>query len=311
MIRGLLRVGAWLSDLAEPWLLLVTRLWLAQAFLVLQVSMLMSGQGLTAAFGSRWWLATLERTASSGAGTLFQALCPTLLALGLLSRPSAVAMLLQVLLFRQTAERFDLGTLWAILLVGLVVLGPGPLSTDRLLMPGLRNSALPGLAAIARAYARMTAIGAPAYLALLRVLTALAVVSPHLRLAPASDLGAMAARAPGIAGVIPHLPFPVAAAAAIALLGGFAVRPIALVLFALAPVGMITIADERLYWLLLLGLLVTRGGGALALDRLVARSPRWRASRIARACRTSSSSAAASAGSPPRGVSMGKPAASP
>lgn len=78
----------------RPWLDLAIRLWLAQAFLILQVHAMMGGvhDGAQPPFG------LLHGVTASCAGMAVQALCPVLLALGLLARTAAAAMLLQALL---------------------------------------------------------------------------------------------------------------------------------------------------------------------------------------------------------------------
>ena len=82
-----------------PWLDLAIRLWLAQAFLVVQVHEMMAAPAasgrLAAPLGSSWWLDALHGVMGSGPGLVVQTACPLLLAAGLLSRPAALAMLVQ------------------------------------------------------------------------------------------------------------------------------------------------------------------------------------------------------------------------
>ena len=78
-----------------PWLDLAIRLWLAQAFLVVQVREMMASpsSGPSAPLGPSWWLGALHGVMASGPGAAFQGACPVLLAVGLLCRPVAPAML--------------------------------------------------------------------------------------------------------------------------------------------------------------------------------------------------------------------------
>ena len=63
-----LRFVAGLAGWLEPWLLLFTRIRLAQVFLALQFDMLMSGHNQSATFAGTWWLDTLRQVATSGWG---------------------------------------------------------------------------------------------------------------------------------------------------------------------------------------------------------------------------------------------------
>ena len=275
------QVGAPLGRRLERWLLLATRLWLAQAFLVLQVSMLMSGTGLTAALSGGFWEAGTRAVFASGFGGAIQALCPLLLALGLLTRPAAAAMILQVLLLHHAGERASLDALWIVLLVSLTILGPGTFSLDRWLGPGTANSAVPGMRAVAAFYAALTRRGTPLLLIGLRVLIALVVLVPHIAggvptPAPPMSLAMMVTHLPATPSAVATLSAPPAFLAAALLCAGLAVRPTAVALLLLAPFGAASsVADSSLYWILLIGLLLVRGGGPFALDRLAStRLPR-------------------------------------
>ncbi len=80
-----------------PWLDLAARLWLVQAFLVVQAHEMMVAPapdvGLSAPLGLSWWLGALHGVMGSDPGLVVQTACPLLLAVGLLSRPAALAML--------------------------------------------------------------------------------------------------------------------------------------------------------------------------------------------------------------------------
>ncbi len=245
------------SRVVAPWLALFIRLWLARAFLVVQVTGLMLGDAAAPLTGA-WWADTIHRVASSTPGTLIQAACPLLLLIGLFTRPAALAMLLQVALLPPQGMTPDRGALWVALLAWMALSGPGALSLDRLLGRGAAASALPGHRALAAAIAWTDRHLAPAGLLLLRLVLAAAL----LRIGPTWF------RPPGLDAMLPGLTL---AALGILLIPGLAVRPAALVLaFSIPFIPMAT--DARLFWLLLVAVLAVHGGGLLSLDRLLRRT---------------------------------------
>jgi NADH dehydrogenase FAD-containing subunit len=194
-----------------------------------------------------------------------QALCPVLLALGLLARPAALAMLLQALLMPVAG---DTSLFWAALLLRVVVLGPGPLSIDRLLQRGAESLALPGAAALHDAFAWGRRVLGPIYLLCLRLWLAAAPLG--LALAALSVTPAMQ---PGIAFWLPNVPSMVAALApwlalllAVLLAVGVGTRLAAVVLLVLVPLSQLTSDDVRLYWALLLAVVALQGAGPYSID---------------------------------------------
>jgi NADH dehydrogenase FAD-containing subunit len=268
-LSRLASVNAAIAGAAGPWLMLATRIWLGQAFLAHQIAMLMAGQSVTATLSAGWWTDIVARTAASGLGGVVQAMCPVLLAVGLLSRPVAAAMLLQTLLLSMPGQTAGSGEFWLLLLIAIIVFGPGPLSVDRLLRPAARSAALPGLHVIARAYASVTRWAGPLYLLALRAAIASTMLAWHE--AMNRPMGMMAeAYLPATPGMIAHLPELVALVGAVLLAVGLAVRPVALILLLLTPLDVTSsVLGDRLYWVLLLALLVVRGGGWLSFDRLL------------------------------------------
>ena len=242
-----------LQAAAGPWLALACRLWLAQAFLLMAVHDMMFGPsaGLSAPFGSAWWGGALHGIMASTIGLAVGTVCPVLLALGLLSRPVALAMLVQTLVMPQGGAQL----LWAALLVRIVVVGPGPLALDGLLGRGAESIALPGAAQIGRALARLRRWGAPGFQTALRAWLALALL----------DTGAPGL--PQMPPMIAGLPVAGAVLAACLLLTGTATRIVAALLLVLVPLGQVAGAgDARLPWALLLALLVVHGAGLWAVD---------------------------------------------
>ena len=263
-----LRIGARLVGLFEPWLLLLTRVWIAQAFLTLQAaSMFGTDHGLSATLTGVWWIDTFHRIASSGWGSAVQTLCPVLLILGLGARPAAALMLIQVVLLTKGSEA--LHVFWIMLLVCLLVRGPGRLSLEGLFGRGAAESALPGVRLITAIHGWLDRRGTPVLLLALRLLVASVLVfrsgdTPIVRGGPM--LHAAMAMLPPTPGLAAALPAGAMLLGALLLAGGVATRAIALGLLLLAPLGGTTVASEAIYWALLLGFLVIDGAGALAVD---------------------------------------------
>ena len=266
-----LRLVARLAGLLEPWLLLLTRVWLAQAFLSLQLaSMMATGHDLSATLGEAWWVDIFRQVAASGFGAAIQAICPLLLIVGLAVRPASVLMLIQVLLLQQ--GRATLHVFWVVLLVGLVVRGAGRLSVEAVFVRGASDSALPGVRMVGAIHRWLDRVATPVLLLMLRLVVAAALMfrsgaTPMLHDAmQAPMLHAAMAMVPATPGLAAALPAVVIVASALAMIVGVGVRPVAFLLLLLAPIGSATIASDTLYWLLLLGFLVIDGAGALAVD---------------------------------------------
>ncbi len=257
-----------------PWLDLAIRLWLAQAFLVIQIYEMMAAPasrgGLSAPLGPSWWLGALHGIMGSGPGLLIQTVCPLLLAVGLLSRPAALAMLVQTALLPEAGP--DGRLFWTALLLRVALLGPGALSLDSLVRQGADNSALPGAALAGRVHARLLQWGGAVYPLGLRVWLALAPAGIAL-----AALGMTGAMRPGALAWLPQVPPMVAGLAPWAALGaaallasGTACRLVALGLLVLVPLGQIAGAgDARLPWALVLAVLALHGAGPLSVDGLI------------------------------------------
>ena len=111
----------------EPVPLAASRLWLAQAFIVLQVTMSMHGAAPGDALRGVWWENTLHGVVASGFGTSLQAICPVLVAVGLFCRPAGTLLLVQVLLIRilpldAAGEPSTVRVFWIVLLVEITAL---------------------------------------------------------------------------------------------------------------------------------------------------------------------------------------------
>ena len=261
-VRPLLQAVDTVSRWLRPWLALLIRAWLAQAFLVSQVGGLMLGGQLDAPLSGAWWTAAAQQVAHSAPGTIIQAVCPLLLLAGLLTRPASLAMLIQVALVPPTGMTADRGALWVALLAWLLVSGPGTLSLDALFARGASASALPGRRALAAAIAWLDSWLAPPILLLLRLLAAVAIL-PWLTGTPLPGW----ARPPELGAMLPSL---LLGLLALLLIPGLAV-PAAALLLALSVPFIPMAGDQQLFWILLLGVLVLHGGGPLSLDAVLRR----------------------------------------
>ncbi len=263
-IRLGVAVAAVLRAALGPWLDFAIRLWLAQAFLVALVHQVMLGE-------------TQAGLVGTDLGRTLQALCPVLLAVGLLARPVAALMVAAIV---ATPGLGDAGLFWTALLLRIAVIGPGAFSLDRALHRGAESLAVPGVAVLHRAFEWARRAGDPAYLLGLRLWLAAAAAGIAL-----ADLAGTSAMQPGVAPFLPHVPpmvgnlgaAPAMLLAALLALG-LATRPAALVLLALVPLGGLMSTEARLYWALLLAIVAVHGGGPVSLDAVLAR---WALRRMA------------------------------
>jgi len=252
----------WSSQGTWPVVDLAIRLWLAQAFFVSGV--LKVGNWETALNLARYeypvpWI---DPVTAAYLGASIELVAPVLLALGLATRLAALPLLLLTLVMQHYYVALDEQLFWAWLFAGYLVSGAGPLSLDRLLAPGLADSALPLASAASRAARWMSIRVDPIYRLGLR-----------LWLAGGLALAAIAsAPHPWLAGrTLAVMPQALALACALLLAVGLATRPAALLLAAAAlGAGMAGAPAAHLAWLvLLLAGLLLRGGGAISVDRLI------------------------------------------
>jgi NADH dehydrogenase/putative oxidoreductase len=252
-----LAAGAW------PVADLLVRLWLAQAFFVSGV--LKAGNWASALQLAREeypvpWLDPVT-AAYTGAGVELAG--SVLLAAGLATRPAALALLALSLVIQHHYVALDVHLFWAALLGWYLVHGAGPLSLDSFLARGLADSAVPLAAPTLRAAGWVTARLGPVYDLALRLWLAAALA------AAAGGAGLAGAWLPVRTLTVVAPALALACAALLAL--GLASRLAALALAAAAlAAGMSGVPAEHLGWLALLTLpLILKGGGPLALDRLI------------------------------------------
>jgi hypothetical protein len=224
--------------------LLAARIWLSQAIFVHQIMMMMRAEGFA-------------EVPSVGA-TLIRSVAPLLLATGLGTRPVALLLILGV---GQDLSEAHLAGPQAILLIWLLIGGAGPLCFDVLLRGGFARVPVWAVRATSRLYARSDALGDFALPLGTRLYLALAI---------AGGTGIAAWPVP-LTGELVTAPWWLLLLCW-ALLFGVATRPVAVLLYVLAPPILLSgIAPDRFEVTLLLLLLAARGAGWLSLDGLAAR----------------------------------------
>ena len=249
---SLTRLSGLVAGVVGPWVLLAARIWLGQVVFVHRIMAMMHDGSLHAPVPAL--------------PALWQAAVLLLLAAGLLTRPVALALLVEAIVTAQDASALALTGPRAAILVWLVVLGAGPLSIDFLLRGGLSRVPVSGVRAVSRLYLWIMRFCEPVLLLGVRVGFALAVGgmgAVALRWARDAMLGAGTGLSAAGWWAIPI---------ASLLLLGLATRAAALLLGGVIEMAAVTMTPEdRVGVLLLLLLLAARGGGWFSLDRLLVR----------------------------------------
>ena len=244
-----------------PFLDLVIRLWLAQAFWVSGVLKLANWDTALTLATYEYPVPWLDPFTAAVLGVAVEVLGSMLLAFGLATRLAAIPLLILTLVIQFEYRALDQHLYWAALFGWYIVMGAGPISLDRLLTSGLASSALPLVKPLGRLYAACTRYLGPLYQLGLRLWLAslwftpilvgrslleavLGFVSPLLALGLATRLAAIGAM--------------------LALLGS-------------GVMGTDEIQTiNRLYQLFLLGLIALRGPGPIAADTVLQRQlARW------------------------------------
>lgn len=270
---------------AHPFLDLILRLWLAQIFFRAAIVNLADWKGTLYLFAHEPPVSWLDPVTVAYLGTAIELIAPLLLALGLATRPAALALLAVTLAMQGTYEQLNAHVFWALLFAWYAMMGAGSLSIDRLLSRGSEDIALPFAASLVRRCAAITRYLGPLYLLVVRLALALMLAGTTLAavirwsgdsLLLSYQFGSFG-EAYGLTvtlglvlgGIIPAL-----------LALGLATRVSAIVgavLVAGLAVGM-SVSElqhiDRGYWLVYLVMIVLRGAGPLALDELVVRGAR-------------------------------------
>ncbi len=158
-----------LTRTVGPLLDLYIRLWLAQGFFVSGLLKAANWDNALALSRYEYPVAWMDPITAAYLGAATELVAPVLLALGLATRVAAVPLALLSLVIQFNFLALDTHLLWAALLLGYVVRGAGALSLDRLLAPGLADSALPLAGPAVRAADWVTRFVAPVYLLVLRL----------------------------------------------------------------------------------------------------------------------------------------------
>jgi NADH dehydrogenase FAD-containing subunit/uncharacterized membrane protein YphA (DoxX/SURF4 family) len=280
-------LSASLARLLSPVLDVLIRLWLAEGFLVTDVlqHMLPGGQVIMQDHILPS-VSLFTGLAGTSFGVFVQTICPVLLAVGLFTRFSALALLMQVLVL-QIPGHAQLPPYSVALLAWIVVLGPGPLSLDGMFRPGVSTAALPLVGLFSRGLAGLTKRIGPVYALLLRLWIAAGLAAIALggvkglsNMLPASMATSAMAWLPQMSGMAAGLaPWALLTLAALLALGLFT-RAVALLLIVLIPTGMVSSGSDigwiTLLNLPLLGLPLFYGGGAISLDHAIAAAFRRR-----------------------------------
>jgi NADH dehydrogenase FAD-containing subunit len=233
------------SSVAEAGLLLAARIWLSQAVFVHGIMMMMQSSGFI--------------RAPSGWTALLQGILPVMLAVGTMTRPVALILLLGGGL---AGLEPDLSWPHRLLLIWLLAQGAGPLSLDFLMRGGLARVPVWGIRAAQRLYGAIDRLTAEVLPFGTRICLAVAIAG-----------GAGLAIWPQ-----PISDDPLTAPWWLLVLGwffmtGLLTRPVALLFCGLAPLASLAGTGQDATGVMLLLLLVTaRGAGKLSLDWIVAQA---------------------------------------
>lgn len=255
--EGMHRLRGVLETVAAPLLDLFIRIWLAQSFFASGVLKTINWPATVFLYTAEHPVPGVSPAVAAAIGTGFELVCPLLLLIGLFTRAAALPLFAWALFLQLTYAALD-AQVYQILLLGLLILrGAGSISLDRAIAPHLSSSALPFAGAVVAVGKFLDHWALPFGLLLVRLIVA--GVFLH---------AASVALAGGGAAII--------VAAALGLFSGLlafglgtrfaAAALLPALLFVPAGSG----DDAGLLLGLLLAALLTRGGGALALDRLLA-----------------------------------------
>ena len=166
---ALLALGRGVLAAASPFVDLWTRLCLARVFFVSGMLKVGSWQSALELARHEYPVTWLDPHTAAVLGASIEVVGSVLLAVGLLVRPAALAMLLLSLVIQFAYQHLDINLFWAAMFGWYVVLGPGAFSLDRVLAKGLRNSPLPLASQAIEAGEWLARIAGPLYQLALRL----------------------------------------------------------------------------------------------------------------------------------------------
>ena len=257
--RALALAERTLAPLAD----LAVRLALAQAFFASGVLKLADWNTAVYLAANEYPVAWLSPVAAAALGVTTEVAGSVLFALGLATRPAAIALAALTVVVQTSYVALDSHLLWIAVFGWYAVRGAGSISLDAAFARGLAQSALPLGAPVARAFDWANRRLEPVHELALR-----------LWLAGALALAALAAAAPALpwqsAGIFPA-GFALACAALLA--AGIAMRLAGLALLAASLAFVPSAAHEAalMAWALLGLLFAVRGAGPLSLDGVLRR----------------------------------------
>jgi NADH dehydrogenase FAD-containing subunit/uncharacterized membrane protein YphA (DoxX/SURF4 family) len=252
-----------------PPLDLYIRLWLAQIFLVSGLLKAANWSNALALARYEYPVEWMDPVSAAYTGLAIELIAPVLLAFGLATRVAAIAMMTLALVIQFNYQALDIHLLWAALLGWYVVRGAGVVSLDRVLVPGLADSALPLAAPLVKSAVWVSRHLEPLYRLALRlwlagaflVIAVWGLIENFGRFLVIDSVAGLA------------VPTALAVAASFAL--GLAVRPLSLGLI-LFVLGMEIMNPARVesthYLVLVLMVLALAGAGRYSLDALTLRT---------------------------------------
>lgn len=276
--RRIDRIRGMLTGLGWPVLDLVLRIWIGQTFLL-------SGLVKAADWDNAVFLATHEYPVSWLAPSLAALLGASIeiaggaaLSLGLATRLAALPMAILSLVTQSVYLELNVHLFWALFLGWYVVAGAGPIALDRLLGRGFATLPLPLVSTIDTLRQWSSRVLAPLWLLLFRVWIAWIFLASGLT--KIDDFGNTILLFQYEYGV--RLISPALAAWLVTFFELVAPVAIALGLFSrLAPIPLIIMTlviqftyldhPDHFWWLAIMGLLVLRGPGPLAIDAVLER----------------------------------------
>ncbi|HSD59264.1 MAG TPA: FAD-dependent oxidoreductase [Burkholderiales bacterium] len=259
-IQLIARTLRFLERGAGPVADLVIRLGLAQVFFVSAVLKLANWDNALYLAAYEYPVSWMDPVTAAYLGVTVEFLGAVLLASGLATRAAAFALGALALVIQFNYSALDVHLFWTALAAWYVVRGAGPLSLDRLIAPGLADSAIPLAARAVALGAALTRHGTPWLQLALRLWLAAALVggfggeaTQFIPLRSAQGFGSWTA-----------LALPLAL--------GLATRPAALLLIACAG-GLVMVGGgpgDIGYWSAVLALLALHGAGRYSIDALIA-----------------------------------------
>ncbi|MDH5255192.1 MAG: DoxX family membrane protein, partial [Gammaproteobacteria bacterium] len=263
-----------LGNLVWPPLDLLTRLWLAQAFLVSGILKVADWETAVDLATHEYPVAWLDPVTAAWLGATIELLGGGLLALGFLTRYAAIPLLILTVVIQVSYVALESQLFWMVLFGWYAVAGAGPLSLDHLLRRGLSRTALPLVSWFVRASTLARRAISPVYLSLVRTWLAATLLMVAAGFSPAGE--PLATWLP--LQTMALVPAVLAMAAGLLLMAGVATRYVAaLLLVALPPMAMLDPASSGTgYLLVLLAMLLLHGGGPVSVDGLLERGlARW------------------------------------